>query len=58
MVLYRGDLRTQRFSLFCRMAAVAIDALVHGVALQSVVICISFHVGDIRLMACDWCDEY
>lgn len=33
-------------------------ALVHGVELQWPVICISFHVGDIRLMACDWCDEY
>lgn len=34
------------------------EAVTHGTALQWAAICISFHVRDIRLMACDWCDEY
>ncbi len=43
---------------WCMCSSGHFEALTHGAALQWATICISFHVGDIRLMACDWCDEY
>lgn len=42
----------------CRCSGGHFEAVTHGAALQWAAICISFHVGDIRLMAFDWCDEY